>query len=967
MKETPLFHSLRRAVHDPQVEKGVNVVAVFLLVLSLWLPPASFGARLLHSDYPAIGVAGGVASLPDGAQVLIPQGALSKQLRLKMTVIPRLDFLSGAGDKAEDAAAEAIEAPLVTLQSGVYRFRTYGPAPKEAILTLPLPTGLSAPTADLYGWDGRKWDWMPAHVVPEERVLEAQLTTIPSMVAIVQAKRQPPSITAVLAVAGGVPAKAKGVLSEINPTGYSVNADGTLQDALGASRPSVPQDYTVVPVVSSSKDGATQPEVLNSVLLNPEARSKNVAALSMLPVEKMYTGIQLDYAPLDPKLREEFVSFVKEVADALHKQGKLLTVRVPEPRQVAEDRWDTGAYDWRALGGVADAVVIPALESPTAYAAGGQMEALLRWATGEVSRDRLQIAVSAYSRKITDKVTTRIPYLQALSEVAQLAVEGNKEMVAPGEDVTLLLPKLAESGGLQYDKDSATYWIGYKDQQGNDFQIWLENASSIARKLQLVVDYNVRGLTLENWTDGQGDERTWDVLRSFKELLTPSMDSNFTVVWSVQGPSDGEASSSTSPLSSPRFVWHAPGVPGDYRIAAAISHDGGQTLNVTSNSINLEIPTPTPTPTPTPVPTPTPKPTPKPPVAAAASASRGPGFDYGIQGDAITDGDHGRLFGAVQQLGFRWFKQQVEWFRYNPAPGQYDWGSLDRIADSARAAGIKVLFSVVKAPQWSRPPGDTDQGPPADPATYAAFLSAMASHFKGRVQAYEVWNEQNLYYEWGGLGGKLNAGKYVQLLKAAYPAIKAADPSATVISGALTPTGYNDGNIAIDDRVYLEQMYQAGLKNYCDAIGAHPSGYNNPPDVAWQTYTDPSASFNAKGHPSWFFRGLLESYRNIMLKYGDGAKRVWVTEFGWASVDGLGVAPAKGYEYAADNTEAEQAQYITQAYQLAKSWGWVGPMFLWNLNFGPICGSQDEKAAFGVVRADWSARQCFAALANMPK
>jgi len=948
------------------VEKGVNVLAVFLLVLSLWLPPASFGSRFLHYDYPAIGVAGGVASVADGAQLLIPQGALSKQLRLKMTEIPRLDFLSGAGDKTEDAAAQALDAELVTLQSSIYRFRTYGPAPQEAILTLPLPAGASAATADLYAWDGKAWTWMPSHVVSEEQVLEAELTTLPSMFVIAQAKRQSPSITAQLASTGSVPTKAQGVLSEVNPTGYDVGADGTVHDALGASRPSVPAGYAVIPVVSNSIGGTPQPEVLASILLNPEARAKNASSLSVLAVERLYAGVQLDYAGLDLQLREEFVSFVREVADAMHEQGKLLTVRVPAPRQVAEDRWDTGAYDWRALGEIADAIVIPAFESPGAYVAGGQMEALLRWATGEVRRDKLQVAVSAYSRKVTDGVATKIPYLQALSEVGQIAVEGQKDLVAPGEDVTVLLTELAESGGLQYDKDSATYWISYKDEQGKDSQIWLENASSTARKLQSVVDYNLRGVTLENWTEGQSDERTWDVLRSFKELLTPSMDSNFTVVWSVQGPSDSETSSSTAPLSLAKYVWHAPEVPGDYRIAAAISHDGGKTLNVTSNSISLEIPTPTPTPTPTPMPTPTPKPTAR-PQQPAASPSRGPGFDYGIQGDAITDGDHGRLFGAVQQLGFRWYKQQVEWFRYNPGPGQYDWGALDRIANSASAAGIKVLFSVVKAPQWARPAGDTDQGPPADPATYAAFLSAMASHFKGRVQAYEVWNEQNLYYEWGGLGNKLNAAKYVQLLKAAYPAIKNADPSATVISGALTPTGYNDGNIAIDDRVYLEQMYQAGLKNYCDAIGAHPSGYNNPPDAEWQTYSDPSASFNAKGHPSWFFRGTMEGYRNIMVKYGDSAKRIWVTEFGWASVDGLGAAPAKGYEYSADNTEAEQAQFIVRAYQIAKSWGWVGPMFLWNLNFGPICGCQDEKAAFGIVRPDWGGRQAFAALANMPK
>jgi hypothetical protein len=332
----------------------------------------------------------------------------------------------------------------------------------------------------------------------------------------------------------------------------------------------------------------------------------------------------------------------------------------------------------------------------------------------------------------------------------------------------------------------------------------------------------------------------------------------------------------------------------------------------------------------------------------------------------MSDGNHARILDHVKGMGFGWVKQQVEWFRYNPAPGQYDWGGLDRIVESANAYGINVLFSVVKAPQWARPAGDTDQGPPADPNTYGTFMREMAARYKGRVKAYEIWNEQNLYYEWGGRGGKLNAGRYVQLLSVAYNAIKSVDPSAVVISGALTPTGVSDGDIAIDDRAYLEQMYQAGLARYCDAVGAHPSGYNNPPDAEWQSWSDPSTP-RCKGHPSWFFRGTMEGYRNIMVKYGDGRKRIWVTEFGWSSVEGLGAAPAGGYEYAADNTEAEQAQFIVRAYQIGRGWGWVGPMFLWNLNFGPVSGKSDEKAGFGIVRPDWGPRPAYAALRDMPK
>jgi hypothetical protein len=81
----------------------------------------------------------------------------------------------------------------------------------------------------------------------------------------------------------------------------------------------------------------------------------------------------------------------------------------------------------------------------------------------------------------------------------------------------------------------------------------------------------------------------------------------------------------------------------------------------------------------------------------------------------------------------------------------------------------------------------------------------------------------------------------------------------------------------------------------------------------------------------------------------------------------MGTGPAGGYEYAAQNSEGEQAQFLVDAFGLARSWGWAGPMFVWNLNFAPVAGNGDEKAAFGLVRGDWSPRPAFEALRAMKK
>ena len=331
-----------------------------------------------------------------------------------------------------------------------------------------------------------------------------------------------------------------------------------------------------------------------------------------------------------------------------------------------------------------------------------------------------------------------------------------------------------------------------------------------------------------------------------------------------------------------------------------------------------------------------PPPTPKPQAQAAAAGF----FAYGIQID--PNGDRASTIAAVKGLGINWVKFQLPWKDYEGTPGVKNFP--DDIVNDLSNNGINILASIVKAPKWARP-ANTDfsvEGPPANPQDYANYVGAFAAHYCGRVQAIEVWNEQNLWYEWGG--ETLDAGRYVQLLASAYHAIKAACPGIIVVSGAPTPTGANPP-AAIRDTLYLEQMYQAGLRNYCDAVGVHPSGYGNPPDVRVQDFQ--AGNYSRPSHvndSSFYFRNTMEQYRNIMLKYGDGNKRLWPTEFGWASTSN----PVAGYEYAAYNSEQQQGEYIARAYQMMKNWGFVGVAFLWNLNYN-VTAPGSELAAFGIM------------------
>jgi hypothetical protein len=351
-----------------------------------------------------------------------------------------------------------------------------------------------------------------------------------------------------------------------------------------------------------------------------------------------------------------------------------------------------------------------------------------------------------------------------------------------------------------------------------------------------------------------------------------------------------------------------------------------------------------------------------PPADPTSGLHHGPHIGYGFNifwagdaGDGIAYNQ--RTLDKVVESGFGWIRIQVSWSGIEPEKGAYRWDHIDRLVDSARQRNQRVLASVAKSPAWATDGGDA--GIPSDAARFGAMMQRLAEHFRGRIDAYEIWNEQNTA---GETGGNVRLDLYANLLKAGYTAVKAGDPNAIVVFGGLTPTGVNDPGLAIDDVEYLRQIYaynNGELKAYFDVLGAHPGSNSNAPDWNWPDNPGP---YGWSDHPSFYFR-RIEGLRQVMLDNGDGEKQIWLTEFGWTTLN-----PAPGYEYGQYISEELQAQYLLRAFEIGRQeWPWMGVMFVWNLNFSTIVDDQDEKGPWSVIYHDWSNRPAFEALKTMPK
>lgn len=351
---------------------------------------------------------------------------------------------------------------------------------------------------------------------------------------------------------------------------------------------------------------------------------------------------------------------------------------------------------------------------------------------------------------------------------------------------------------------------------------------------------------------------------------------------------------------------------------------------------------------PSPFPSPSPSaPTPLPPPVFKPGA--------GVQVHLLA-GDATQTLHLAQGLGVEWVKQQVDWNLVEHGPGDLEWEPLDRVVDLCDGFGFRLLIGVINAPSYLRT-DPTGFGPPADFGEFRRFMQQMAERYRGRVDAYELWNEPNLAREW--YGDRLDPARFVALMAEGARGVRAGDPAALVISGAPGVTGINDGVTAIDDRSFLRGALAAGLAQWVDGIGVHPYGFANPPEARASDPQQVAPSHN--NHPSFFFRDTLEDYRAILLEYGAGDLLLWVTEFGWPSVERMGDIDTAGWEYARYVSEQQQADYIVRAFRIGRSTPWVGPMFLWNLNIALIYGNERPESAYSLLRPDGSLRPAYIA------
>ncbi len=274
---------------------------------------------------------------------------------------------------------------------------------------------------------------------------------------------------------------------------------------------------------------------------------------------------------------------------------------------------------------------------------------------------------------------------------------------------------------------------------------------------------------------------------------------------------------------------------------------------------------------------------------------------------------------VLSQTGVDYLRDHATWGRSEDEKGkpflpQYYVDFVDK-ASSFKIKSLNILCYSNKFYDG----GGYPKSPEAVEA-YARYAETLVSGLKGKCRLYQVWNEWD-----GGCGMKGFAGQgtpksYMTLLKATYPRIKAADPSAVVISNS----------VCTGDK-FLKDLLKLDLLKHCDAIGFH-------------TY-----NFAKERTPEKWYERMQGV--DQFVKEANGGKEfpLYITEMGWPTH-----AHAKR-----GSTEDYSADCMSRLYLLGMSMSFIKGIWWYEFRDGGYADCKEQEENFGMVRPDLTPKRSF--------
>jgi hypothetical protein len=528
---------------------------------------------------------------PDRAAIYVAGTILGLALLLLILLVPPISILSrgGGGDGSIPSGPGTADHYTSTVRKGMPKlpaglvaasplFDLAAPADQQGASRITIPLNdkqTEARSLALYSYIDSKWQRVAdVTLVSSGEAARGDVNALPGNVAVLRRSK------ATLQVAGSMPSgatvskEAEAALGTLHPLVFIPGGDGSV---VGQPPAVPPATYKVVPGIV-----APAPDVVDTILRSTELTNAHVQAIAQSVKQGNFEGIMIDYPQVNPTLRSQYTAFVASLAKTLHDDGRKLTLKLPMP-QKSNGQFDTGAYDWEALGNSADTIEMAGELDQELYFQ--DTEAALDYVTGRVDRTKVLLSISALSIERGGDGLRTMPLDEAMGIASTVAVKTEGD-IAPGAKVQLVATNVADSdgaSGIHWDDGARSVTFSYAG-RGGKRTVWVANSFSAAFRLDLAQRHGLGGVTVNDVSEAGGGADIWPAVQQLSDAgsITLSRPNGelFTPAWTT-------ADGSIAPPTGTNVTWTAPAAPGSYSVTLLVS-DGvvreGQaiTLDVTA-------------------------------------------------------------------------------------------------------------------------------------------------------------------------------------------------------------------------------------------------------------------------------------------------------------------------------------------------------------------------------------------------
>jgi len=300
-------------------------------------------------------------------------------------------------------------------------------------------------------------------------------------------------------------AKVLPFLTYLSIFSYHVNYNGSLKIINDEDLINTAKENNVTPIMvitNIGNEGRFDSDLAHEVLTNPEVQNKVITNILNIITSKGYGGLNIDFEYVYPEDRKAFIEFISKIKTELNNELPLFVALAPktssdQPGLLYE------AHDYKMIGQLADYVILMTYEwgysrgPARAVAPVNLVERVVAYAVSEIPSNKILMGIPNYG----------YDWLLPFKEGNIARSVGNYEAV---------LLAISSNQSINYDEEAQAPFFNYYDPLGIRHEVWFEDARSIQTKLNLVLKYDLEGISY--WTINRIFPQNYFVLNSMFDI-----------------------------------------------------------------------------------------------------------------------------------------------------------------------------------------------------------------------------------------------------------------------------------------------------------------------------------------------------------------------------------------------------------------------------------------------------------------